>query len=333
MNNDFGVPYNEAEMNMAPPGANKLIDRQLAESGMEMDFWGAVIGGAISVVGGIVSGNKASKAAKQQAQAQNAAADRQLAYDIEGWEMDIDKIHADRDYAVKEVEAMARNEGRVAAYKDAVSKDRYNYDLMIRNRQQASNEQQFMRSGDIYNKQITLNALTAQAGRQDELRKLQEIHSEAQFNAQDAYVKQIVEEGKARARGVSGRSARKTGMSTYADYGRRMAMIDESLDSAGRNSRAVLQEIARDKASADLAAYAQKMLDPGVLPMPIIPYATPMAEFMYPREIGEYDYGPRPVLGAYRSPSAAASQAWASAIPGIASGIGSGLGAYIDRFQ
>ncbi len=294
--------------------------------------WGAIIGGAISVVGGIISGNKASKAAKKQAQAQNEATERQLAYDTELWEMNIDKIHADRDFAVKEIEAMARNEGRVAAFTDATNAQKYNYDLMIRNREQASNEQQYLRSDDIYNKQITLNALTAQAGRQNELRKLREIHSEAQFDSQDAYVKQIVEEGKARARGVSGRSARKTGMSTYADYGRRMAMVDESLDSAGRNSRAVLQEIARDKASADLAAWAQKMLDPGVLPMPIIPFQTPMAEYLYPREIGDYDYGPKPVAGAYASVSAAANQAWGTAISGIAGSL-SGVAATVFKKQ
>ena len=281
------------------------------------------LGAAVSVVGGIIGGNKASKAAKQQAQAQNAATERQLAYDTELWEMNIDKIHADRDIAVKEIEAMARNEGRVAAFTDATNAQKYNYDLMIRNREQASNEQQYLRSDDIYNKQLTLNALTANAGRQDELRRLREIHSEAQFNSQDAYVESLVASGKARAIGLSGRTAKKIGGSTYADYGRKMAQIDMSLDSANANSRAILQEIARDKSSADLAAWAQKMLDPGVLPMPIVPFQTPMAEYLYPRDISEYHYGPRPVAGAYASPSAAASQAWGTAISGIASGLGS----------
>ena len=283
------------------------------------------LGAAVSVVGGIIGGNKASKAAKQQAQAQNAATERQLAYDTELWEMNIDKIHADRDFAVKEIEAMARNEGRVAAFTDATNAQKYNYDLMIRNREQASNEQQYLRSDDIYNKQLTLNALTANAGRQDELRRLREIHSEAQFNSQDAYVESLVASGKARAIGLSGRTAKKIGGSTYADYGRKMAQIDMSLDSANANSRAILQEIARDKSSADLAAWAQKMLDPGVLPMPIVPFQTPMAEYLYPRDISEYDYGPRPVAGAYASPSAAASQAWGTAISGIASNLGTSI--------
>ena len=64
------------------------------------------------------------------------------------------------------------------------------------------------------------------------------------------------------------------------------------------------------------------MLDPGVLPEPIKPFATPMAEFLYPREIGEYDFGPEPVAGAYASPSAAANQVWGATISSIAGQVG-----------
>ena len=65
------------------------------------------------------------------------------------------------------------------------------------------------------------------------------------------------------------------------------------------------------------------MLDPGVLPTPIVPFATPMAEFVYPRTLGEFDFGPKPVLGAYMSPSAAANQVWGATISGIAGTMGS----------
>ena len=112
-----------------------------------------------------------------------------------------------------------------------------------------------------------------------------------------------------------------------------MAQINESLSAAGRNTRSVIEEISRDYASADLAAYAAKMLDPGVLPEPIVPFKTPMAEFLYPREIGEYDFGPRPVAGAYASPSAAANQAWGATISGISGTIGTAASSYIARNQ
>ena len=61
------------------------------------------------------------------------------------------------------------------------------------------------------------------------------------------------------------------------------------------------------------------MLDPGVLPMPLVPFKTPKTEFVLPRELGEYDFGPEPVLGAYTSPNAAANQVWGQVLPSIAS--------------
>ena len=60
------------------------------------------------------------------------------------------------------------------------------------------------------------------------------------------------------------------------------------------------------------------MLDPGVLPTPIVPFATPLAEYLYPRELKEYDYGPKPVKG-YMRPDT--SQQIRNST--IASGIGS----------
>ena len=198
----------------------------------------------------------------------------------------------------------------------------YNYSLLIRNKQQESNESQFLRSESIYSDQLDLNSLAAKAGKNDQLNQLQEIESESAFDANDAYLDKLVAEGKMRARGVSGRSAEKATQVTYADLGRQMSLLNESLSSAGWNSIAVLEEISRDHISADLTAYAQKMLDPGQLPMPLIPLATPRADFVLPRALDEYDFGPAPVLGAMASPSAAANQVWGATISGIAGQVG-----------
>ncbi len=279
--------------------------------------WGW-IGAGVSIIGSIIGGNKQDKAARQQANAQNAATDAAYNYDIQKWELDQEKIIADRRQAVEVIETQARNEIRTAQYRDAINLSRYNYDLQIRNRQQESLNQQYLRSDDIFRKQLSLNAMAAQAARQDELRKYQEIQAEASFDLQEARIQRLQEEDKMRARGMSGRSVGKLSQATYADLGRRIAMVNESIAGAGRNTRAVIQEISRDKASADLAAFSQKMLDPGVLPMPIVPFKTPMAEFIYPREIIPADYGPHPVRGAYASPSAASNQVWGSTISGIA---------------
>ena len=287
-----------------------------------------VVGGALSAVGSLWGGSKAASAAAAQAEMQNQAAIRKYSYDIQKWDLDKEMIKANRLHAMEEIRIKARNEGNLADYRDATNKQQYEYQLKIRDAQQASNEAQFQRSDQIYNEQLSLNERSAQTANENEYRQLEEIHTEMAFDKQEAYIESLLSEGKLRARGITGRSAMKGYQSTAADAGRQMAMLNESFSAAGRNTRAVLQEIATDRASADLAAYAQKMLDPGVLPEPLKPLATPRAEFIMPRALGEFDFGPEPVLGAMASPSAAAGRVWGSTISSIAGSVGSAFGQY-----
>ena len=277
---------------------------------------GAAIGGGIGA--SIHGTGQAAEAAEEQAELVNEAAQRQFEYNTEMWNMSKDKILADRDHAAEVIAAQERNEGKIAAWRDATNLQQYNQDMVIRNREQTSLNEQYIKSDQIHGLQVTFNDIAAQAANENEYRKLLEINAESAFDVQEQSLERLRAEGKERARGRSGRSTGKIQQSTMADYGRQVAMINESLESAGRNTRAVLKEIKRDKFSADLAAYAQKMLHPGELPEPIVPFATPMAEFMYPREVLEADYGPAPVLGATMSPSAAHSQVWGTGIAGIA---------------
>ena len=282
---------------------------------------GTVLGGAAigAAAGGMVHGTgQAAEAAEEQAELVNEAAQRQFEYNTEMWNMSKDKILADRDHAAEVIAAQERNEGKIAAWRDATNLQQYNQDMLIHNREQTSLNEQYIKSNEIYDVQVTFNDIAAQAANENEYRKLLEINAESAFDVQEQSLERLRAEGKERARGRSGRSTGKIQQSTMADYGRQVAMINESLESAGRNTRAVLKEIKRDKFSADLAAYAQKMLHPGELPEPIVPFATPMAEFIYPREVLEADYGPAPVLGAAMSPSAAHSQVWGTGIAGIA---------------
>ena len=154
------------EFNMSMPGeqqiglpGNQHLAKHIQEAGTQMSFnvWPVVAGAAINVVGSIIGGNKSSSAARKQAEMSNEAAQRQLEYDTKAWDMSKDKLRANREFAVKEVEQRAKNEGKVAAFKDASNLERYNYDMMIRNREQTSLNQQYFRSDDIYNQQITLN--------------------------------------------------------------------------------------------------------------------------------------------------------------------------------
>ena len=279
---------------------------------------GWIVGGAIAGIGAFIGGSKSASAAKQQARLQNEATERQHEYDLEMYDMNQDKILSDRTHAVEGIEIQARNERRLADFKDASNSRQYQYNLQIRNREQESLNQQFLKSDLLYHDQLTLNRLSERTAQDNEYRKLEDIQAEAAFDREEANIQQIINEGKFRARGVSGKSADKASQVTYAEIGSALSRINESENNAGRMARAVLEEISQDKVSADLAAFAQKMLPPGIIPQPLMPLATPVAEFQMPREIQPFDWGPTPVKGAYVSPSAAASQVWGQTIAGIA---------------
>ena len=317
MMNDFGVPMNDAEMSMAPPGAIKPHEQMIAQSGQEQQWveFVALAGLGLNIWGQ----NKASNAAKDQAEAQNEAALAQYGYNLEKYELDKDKIDADREHALDLYEIRLRNENKSAQWRDDINNQKYLYDLQIRDRQQSSLDTQFAKSETLYGYQTTLNEQIGDAALEDELIKLREIHAEAAFEVQDQRIEALEAEGTARSLGQSGRSAKKVKQSIAAKFLRNEAMINESLESAGRNARNVIKDISRDKEAANLAAWAKKMLDPGVLPDVIKPIDTPIAEFQEPREVQEFDYGPEPVLGAMASPSAAASQVWGQGLANIGS--------------
>tara|TARA_R100000781_G_scaffold99261_1_gene62868 strand:- start:1397 stop:2419 length:1023 start_codon:yes stop_codon:yes gene_type:complete len=322
MMNEFGTPMNEAELSMHPNPGKAFIQEQLATSGMEMQWVGAAVGAGIGVVGGIIGGGRSAAAAAEQARAQNKAMMAKYQYDLDAWDMKRQQLQASRGEAVDRILLSARNEGKVRAYKDVAATEQYDYDLKIRNHQQTSNEIAFKRSDDIYNDTTNLNSIASRAAMDSEIIKLEEAHAEMSFDRNDAYIEMIQNEGKLRARGASGRSASKVVSASLADYGRQMGMLNATGDSNERNARAALNEIIRDKTSADLTAFASKMLDPGVLPDPIKQEALPAPEFTLPRLLNEFDFGPQPVKGAMASPGAAASMAWGQAIQGIASTVG-----------
>ena len=320
--NEFGVPMGDMEMSMHSNPAKAMMQEQLATAGMEMNWVPAAIGAAVTIGGAIWGGKKQEKAAKDAAKAQNEATDRQYEYDLELYKLNQQKIEADRAEALESILLQAENEKTTADFKDASNLRQYQYSLQIRDREQESLDQQYLKSELLYNDQVTLNRLAEKTAFDNEYRKLEDIQAEAAFDAQEANIKQLIAEGQFRARGMKGGTADKAAQVTYADLGRVLSQINESQDNAGRMARAVLEEVSQDRVSADLAAFAQRMLPPGTLPDPLVPLATPRAQFQLPREIIQADFGPEPIRGAYASPSAAANKVWGSVIPGIAGSVG-----------
>jgi len=274
------------------------------------------------VVGGLVGlygAKKSSDSAKEAARLQNQATDAQYQYDTQAWEMQKQAAIADRDFAVKEIQMKAQQEGQLAAYKDASNLQNYNYNLQIRNMEQETNEKMFQKSEAIYAGQVGINAQEARAAREDEKRKLEEIRTESLYEKNDEYLDMLSAEGEIRARGVTGRSAEKARSVKLLETSQKLALLDLSLANATRESNSTLRAIGRESTVADLNAYAARMLDPGVLPMPITPLATPQAQYMYPRVFQDYDFGPEPIRGAMASPAAASNRVWGTAITSLAS--------------
>tara|TARA_B100000282_G_scaffold274272_1_gene230803 strand:- start:638 stop:1528 length:891 start_codon:yes stop_codon:yes gene_type:complete len=273
-----------------------------------------IVGAAV----GIYGANKQANAAKSAQQERNNATEAQYQYNKERWEMDKQKMLADREFKVKEIEERARQEGQLAGFKDASAARQYNYQLQIRNKQQDTNERMYAKSNAIFEQQLGLNALQERSARMDERQQLEEIKAEKRYEKNTAYLDGIIAEGEIRARGQMGRSVQKARSVQTLKTATALTLLDLSLQNATTASESAIRNIKQDRTVADLNAYATKMLDPGVLPMPVQPLPTPMSTFMYPRVYEDYDFGPEPVRGAMISPSSASAQVWGSSISSLA---------------
>jgi len=326
MMNEFGVPMNDAEISMLPNPGKAMLQEQLATSGMEQQIVaGIAIGAGISAIGSIIGGNKAASAAEDQANAQNDASYRRHQYDMEMWGMKKQQLQAQREESIDNLLARYRDEGKIRAYNEVANEKRYQYDLKIKQSNEVGDAVAFQRSEDIYTDTTNLNAVSAKAAMESEITKFQLVQDENRYDANEAYLEQLQAEGQLRARLASGGTARKATQTTLADYGRQMEMLSASEESTKRNTREVLKEILRDKYSADISAYAAKMLKPGVLPDPIRPDPIPIPELILPRILGDYDFGPEPVVGALADPGAAASAVWGNTITSIAGTVGGAM--------
>jgi hypothetical protein len=255
--------------------------------------WGAIQAGA-AIFGAFSSKRSADKAANQQ----NEYVQRQFEYDTEMWEMGKEKLAADWEFAYDTYELRVENEQKIADYTDAMNLRRYNYDLQIVNAQNEANRKAFAKSEYLYGQQLNFNQMAAADAAEEALIKQQEINQEIAFSNTDSIIKSIEAHGALAATAQAGGSASKQAQALLAAKGRNEAQLSESLFSANRSTYMALKSISRDKYGADLAAFANKMIRPGIVPDPIEPLPTPVAEFQPPRALEDYDFGAAPIKGA-----------------------------------
>lgn len=274
----------------------------------------------------LFGGNKQAKATEEMIRLQKEAEKKQYLYDLDSYNAAKQSAISKRDYAIKEIELRAKNEGKIAQFKDAMNQASYNYNMQIRNQQQDLNDRMYAKSEDVYDKQLSINAANEKAAKMDERRKLREIETEKRYDQQDVYLEALEAEGAIRARGQSGRSVDKAASVAALKASTALSLLDLSLDNATIAAQSAIRDIGRERVIKDINAYAAKMLDPGKLPEPIAPIATPQADFLYPKVFEDYDFGPAPVEGTRFSPSAAANQVWGTTISSVAGTVGDLLG-------
>ena len=306
--NDFGVPANEHEMMMMKPH-----EKVMAESGVESNFWQV----ALPVIGTAIGAWGKKRAADKAADAQNDYREAQYGYDTIVTDRQNDKLDADYAYAFEGYKINQRNQEMIARLTDEKNLRRYNYDLQIRNAQQKAQEQQYAKSEKLYHMQLGYNQQALQHARERTLIKQHETNQKAAFDNEDSVIQSIKAQGDLMALGQTGRSSTKAFAAISAERGRIESRLMESLVSSRRNTALTLKEITRDKFGADLSAFANRMLKPGELPMPIKPVKTPIAELQAPRELGEYDYMPPPIKGVK-----ATGGSWLGVASSVVSGVG-----------
>ena len=280
MMNDFGVPMSDAEMSMQAPGAVKPHEQMMATSGTEMQWgWAAATFGA-TLLGGLSARSSAKKARNaEQAFLQKKYAE----YDLPMWEMNKDKLIAQRDEIIRSIELSQRNEKKRADFQDANNLRNYQHSLKIRE-MKYQNDVMLKQRSDFFTDKAIDSAIAQ--NKQQEF----ETHQQYAFENEENIVASIIAKGEAAATSQTGRSSVKALQSMIADEGRQVAIMTENIINARKDGRARLNDFL-------IQQEAGRMLEPSRGIAPLKPLKTPLSEYELPRALEEFDFGPQPIPG------------------------------------
>lgn len=280
---------------------------------------GSVIGGGFGILGQSASQSAAERAA--------AAANKQARRD---WRYDNKVRRLTNKYNRQSWQNDVANEELIRSYQDRLAIREYDYANKMQDFEYRTSMRAYAQSEKNYKLQLQFNNIAAAQAYEAENNKLREIKIGAAFQSQDMMVENLQEEGAALARGQSGRSARKGLQSATASYGRNIAILDESMKSAERQTRLNLEKINIEKLGADLAAEAARMLKPERAPSLPKPEPLPKANIMKPLKIPRR---PKPVSVSAGSASAGYLSTIGNTLGSIASSYIGGLGSSGSGFD
>lgn len=230
------------------------------------------------------SGLDAREAADDARDAENDfLAKKYNEYDYPFWEMQGEKLIAERDEMIRGIELTQRNEKALAEFKDKNNLRNWRQQLKIQESQHRDQLRLFQKS-NFYANQAILSAQEQAAIERFETRQQFAFQNEANI------IESIQKKGELRATSQTGRSAAKAAQSQLADEGRQVAILTENIVSADRSSRMRLRDFV-------LRTDAGRMLKPSDPIKPLKPLETPLAEYELPRALEDFDFGPKPIKG------------------------------------
>ena len=273
-----------------------------------------IIGAAVlgSAVLGAVGANDSNRRSQK-------AVNRQYKYDKEAYAMNNEKMEADYEYLVESILSQERNFDTQRAYKDQLATDTYNRELQIAQIERQTNARAYAKSEQIYGTTLGLNAVERQYSQDAAYRQRREIQQAAAFDNQQAIIESLQAQGTALARGQAGRSAGKIQQAERMKFGMDQAVLAASLLSADENLQSTLRDIELAYDTANMQADANRMLPPPPVLDPIVPMASPDMEFLLPRELQDFDFGPEPIKGvaSYTNPWLTFAQTALSGVPAV----------------
>jgi len=230
MFNEIGVPMNDAEMNMLPPGQNKPHQKMLAESGVEMNI--TFLAGAAIASG--ISSFMGSRNARSNAKAQAAA------------------------------QYVAQMKAHVASVKQAAYSDRYK-ELMIDAKNERIVEEYDFKLDDFQNQQ-KFNADAASASHVAEQFRYTEQLESAALQRNKMVSELMRAQGAAAASGGTASQSRDraVAINTLGEFGREQTEFNKGLYSARSAYKQRMGAISGAHANADYTAWTKVAVPPAL---------------------------------------------------------------------
>lgn len=275
---------------------------------------------------GVLSGIFGAAQANESNAQQRKAVEQKYKYDKEAYKMSGKKLEADYKFLVDKILSEERNFDTQRAYKDQLAIDTYNRELQIAQIERQTNARAFAKSEQIYSTTIGLNERERQYASDAAYLQRKEIQQAAAFDNQQTIIDEIEAQGAALARGQAGRTMGKISQVERMKFGKDQAVLAASLYSADLNLQSTIRDINLAYDTANMQADANRMLPPPPVLDPIVPLATPDMEFMLPRELKKFDFGPEPIKGV-----ASTTNPWLTFANSALSGVAQGVNVHIAK--